>query len=43
VQAESVVVRIGTADQDLPTAGQGIMEQSSVVVWVSIVRSHDGL
>jgi hypothetical protein len=43
VQAESVVVRIGTADQDLPTTGQGIMEQSSVVVWVSIVRSHDGL
>src|SRR6266850_5703272 len=43
VQAEPVVVRIGTADQDLPTTGQDIVEQSSVVVRISQVRSHDGL
>ena len=43
VQAESVVVLIGTADQDIPTIGQGIVEQSSVVVRVSQVCSHEGL
>jgi hypothetical protein len=43
VQAEPVVVRISTADQDRPTAGQGVVEQSSVVVWISMARSHDGL
>ena len=43
VQAKPVIVRIGTADQDLPTTGQDVVEQSSVVVRISQVRSHDGL
>jgi hypothetical protein len=43
VQAESIVVGISPADQDRPTTWQGVMQHASVVVRVSIVRSHDGL
>ena len=42
VQAELVVVRIGTADQNRPTPGQGVVEQACVIVRVSGVRSHFG-
>jgi hypothetical protein len=43
VQAESVVVNIGPAGQDLPTTRQGIVEQSRVIVWVSQVCSRHEL
>jgi hypothetical protein len=43
VQAESVVVNIGPAGQDLPTTRQGIVEQSRVIVRVSQVCSRHEL
>jgi hypothetical protein len=43
VEAESVVVRIGTASQDLPPATQRIAEQSRMIIRVSGVRRYHRL
>jgi hypothetical protein len=37
VEAESVVVRIATTGQDLPSTRQGVVKQSGIVVWVTEV------
>ncbi len=40
VEAESVVISICTAGQDLPPSRQGILDQSDLIVWVSGICSN---
>jgi hypothetical protein len=43
VLAEPIVIRIGTANQDLPTTRQCVVQQARLLVRVSGVPSHLGL